>query len=175
MWVWSLGWEDPLKKGMATYSSILAWGSPWTDEQRLWSIRSQKSQTCEHAYTHAEILTSHFLLVPWELKMKCVLKRLVNHKWHKSELSQTPGMTTYEGGGSHYWGLLASALLLDSHRVLLTLGNMIFRKSKNNHVIILSPLWYSGSFIHFLIYSFIYWIHQTYIEHLLWTRHCVKH
>ena len=24
-WVWSLGWEDPLEKGMATHSSILAW------------------------------------------------------------------------------------------------------------------------------------------------------
>ena len=24
-WVWSLGWEDPLKKGKATHSSILAW------------------------------------------------------------------------------------------------------------------------------------------------------
>ena len=24
-WVQSLGWEDPLKKGMATHSSILAW------------------------------------------------------------------------------------------------------------------------------------------------------
>ena len=24
-WVWSLGWEDPLAKGMATHSSILAW------------------------------------------------------------------------------------------------------------------------------------------------------
>ena len=24
-WVWSLGHEDPLEKGMATYSSILAW------------------------------------------------------------------------------------------------------------------------------------------------------
>ena len=30
-WVWSLGWEDPLKKGKATHSSILAWKlySPW--------------------------------------------------------------------------------------------------------------------------------------------------
>ena len=28
-WVWSLGWEDPLKKGKATHSSILAWRSPW--------------------------------------------------------------------------------------------------------------------------------------------------
>ena len=28
----SLGWEDPLEKGMTIHSSILAWGSPWTDE-----------------------------------------------------------------------------------------------------------------------------------------------
>ena len=25
MWVWSLGWEDPLEEGMATLSNILAW------------------------------------------------------------------------------------------------------------------------------------------------------
>ena len=29
-WVLSLGWEDPLEKGKATHSSILAWGIPWT-------------------------------------------------------------------------------------------------------------------------------------------------
>ena len=29
-WVQSLGWEDPLEKGMATHSSILAWRVPWT-------------------------------------------------------------------------------------------------------------------------------------------------
>ena len=28
-WVRSLGWEDPLEKGKATYSSILAWRTPW--------------------------------------------------------------------------------------------------------------------------------------------------
>ena len=28
----SLGWEDPLEKGMATHSSILAWEIPWTEE-----------------------------------------------------------------------------------------------------------------------------------------------
>ena len=28
-WVRSLGWEDPLEKGKATYSSILAWRAPW--------------------------------------------------------------------------------------------------------------------------------------------------
>ena len=29
-WVWSLGWEDPLEKGKATHSSILAWRTLWT-------------------------------------------------------------------------------------------------------------------------------------------------
>ena len=28
----SLGREDPLEKGMATHSSILAWRIPWTEE-----------------------------------------------------------------------------------------------------------------------------------------------
>ena len=31
-WVRSLGWEDPLKKGIATHSSVLAWKTPWTEE-----------------------------------------------------------------------------------------------------------------------------------------------
>ena len=31
-WVLSLGWEDPVEKGMATHSSILAWRIPWTEE-----------------------------------------------------------------------------------------------------------------------------------------------
>ena len=30
IWVQSLGWEDPLEKGKATHSSILAWRIPWT-------------------------------------------------------------------------------------------------------------------------------------------------
>ena len=32
IWVQSLGWEDPLEKGMATYSSILACRIPWTEK-----------------------------------------------------------------------------------------------------------------------------------------------
>ena len=43
-WVQSLGWEDPLEKGMATHSSILAWRIPWTEEPgRLQSIGSQRA------------------------------------------------------------------------------------------------------------------------------------
>ena len=33
--VQSLGWEDPLEKGMATHSSILAWRIPWIEEAGL--------------------------------------------------------------------------------------------------------------------------------------------
>ena len=32
IWVWSLGWENPLGKGMVTHSSILTWRIPWTEE-----------------------------------------------------------------------------------------------------------------------------------------------
>ena len=32
MGVPSLGWEDPLEKGMTTHSSILAWGIPWIEK-----------------------------------------------------------------------------------------------------------------------------------------------
>ena len=38
-----LGWEDPLEKGMTTYSSMLAWRIPWTEEPgRLQSMGSQR-------------------------------------------------------------------------------------------------------------------------------------
>ena len=32
IWVQSLGWEDPLEKGMATRYRILAWRIPWPEE-----------------------------------------------------------------------------------------------------------------------------------------------
>ena len=42
-WVRSLGWKDPLEKGMTIHSSILAWRIPWTEEpggpQSMWSQR----------------------------------------------------------------------------------------------------------------------------------------
>ena len=43
--IWSLDREDPLEKGMATYSSILAWRILWTEEpgrlQSMWSQRAR--------------------------------------------------------------------------------------------------------------------------------------
>ena len=48
MWetgVQSLGWEDPLEKGMATHSSILACKIPWTEETGKLQTMVLQSQT----------------------------------------------------------------------------------------------------------------------------------
>ena len=47
-WVWSLGWEDPLEKGMATHSNTLAWRTPWTEEPS--GLQSMGSQRIRHGY-----------------------------------------------------------------------------------------------------------------------------
>ena len=44
--VQSLGWEDPLEKGMATHSSSLAWKIPWTEEPG--GLQSMGSQRVGH-------------------------------------------------------------------------------------------------------------------------------
>ena len=58
IWVWSLGWEDPLEEGMAAHSIILAWRFPWTEEPgKLQSIgRKESDVTEETAHIHAQPL-----------------------------------------------------------------------------------------------------------------------
>ena len=45
-WVLSLDWEDPLEKGIATYTSILAWRTTWTEEPG--GLQSMESQRVGH-------------------------------------------------------------------------------------------------------------------------------
>ena len=74
-WVQSLGWEDPLEKGKATHSSILAWRIPWTVHgvAKSWTWLSDfhvhciasKRNTCanthtyRHTHTHTHTHTHH--------------------------------------------------------------------------------------------------------------------
>ena len=52
-WVRSLGQKDPLKKEMATLSSILAWKIPWTEEPGgLQSMGSQRVDTTKRFHFH---------------------------------------------------------------------------------------------------------------------------
>ena len=53
--VWPLGQEDPLEKGIATHSSILAWRIPWTEEPG--GLQSMRSHTVGHNWvtnTHTQ-------------------------------------------------------------------------------------------------------------------------
>ena len=70
-WVWSLGWEDPLEKEMATHSSTLAWKILWKEEPgSLLSMGSQRVGqntliwTNLISRTHVPYLTR----LLWELK-----------------------------------------------------------------------------------------------------------
>ena len=63
-WVWSLGQEDPLEKGMVTHSSILTWRIPWTEEPgKLQSIELKivghgwATNTHIHTHTHTHTHT----------------------------------------------------------------------------------------------------------------------
>ena len=56
-WVQSMGQEDPLEKGMATHSNILAWSISWTEEPgqlRPWGYRvgHDLATTQQHIHTH---------------------------------------------------------------------------------------------------------------------------
>ena len=55
--VQSLSQEDPLEKGMATHSSILAWRIPWTEEP-------SQLQSTESAKSLARLSDKHWPLAP---------------------------------------------------------------------------------------------------------------
>ena len=52
--IWSLGWEDPLEKEMATHSSILAWKIPWTEEPGGLQSTGLESQTQLSNWAHKQ-------------------------------------------------------------------------------------------------------------------------
>ena len=69
MWVWSLGLEDPLEKGMEMHSSILAWRIPWTEAPgRAHGVA--KSRTRLKNSTHSIMELDAIILVSWMLCFK---------------------------------------------------------------------------------------------------------
>ena len=69
-WLQSVGWEDPLEKGMATHSSVPAWKIPWTEDPgRLQSMGSQRVR-------HDWVAATHSLFTSWatrEALIQCVV------------------------------------------------------------------------------------------------------
>ena len=58
-WVWCLGWEDPLEKGIATHSSVLAWRTPWT-------VQSMGSESDITEQPSLNLKERNFPLMLWE-------------------------------------------------------------------------------------------------------------
>ena len=60
-WVWSLGWKDPLEKGMATHSSILAWrilmdrGTSWAT---VHEVAKSQTRLTKHSIVYLHDLAS---------------------------------------------------------------------------------------------------------------------
>ena len=117
-WVWSLGREDPLEKGMAIHSSILAWKIPWTVEPG--GLQSMELQRIRHdwennTYTHAHV---HFCLSVWAtLRIHDNLHKMIdlfiwcsnNTTWSAASMSAVSfPLTLHEHLWQHWASLFTS-------------------------------------------------------------------
>ena len=73
-WVWSLDWEDPLEKEMATHSSILAWRIPWIEEPG--GPQSIGSQRVRHDWSDlgCRFSITCWIIMEWTWKFSIFLK-----------------------------------------------------------------------------------------------------
>ena len=80
MWgsqVQSLGWEDPLEKGKATHSSILAWRIPWREEPGGLQTRDLKESDTSEQLNTVTVLCDYD-------KMCCICDlKIVRNKYRK--------------------------------------------------------------------------------------------
>ena len=96
-WVQSLGWEDPLKKGMATHCSILAGRILWTEEPS--GLQSLGLQRVRHAWSN------------WALAHMWMYMERVWNDGHRTNLNSFPHFLHGEGG-QHEKGWSQGALSL---------------------------------------------------------------
>ena len=95
--VQSLHWEDPLEKGMAIHSSILAWRIPWTEEPG--GLQSMGSQRVGHSWA-----TDTYKYLPLKLALYYTVFREPNRgmKDRDTAMMDTNGRTTSQP----LWGKL---------------------------------------------------------------------
>ena len=92
MWVWSLGQEDPLEKGLAIHSSILAWRIPRTGELKsmgLQRVRHHLVTKQQHIYIY---IYMRFLSQP-----NFPMKRVTLASWIQLSHSQDSSPTNVRG------------------------------------------------------------------------------
>ena len=66
-WGWSLGWEDPLEKGTATHSTILAWRIPWIEEPDRLTVHGVAKSRTPVSNFHCSFSTNNLRIKATEL------------------------------------------------------------------------------------------------------------
>ena len=78
-WVRFLGWGNPLEKGMATHSNILAWRIPWTEEPgevQSMGLQSRKQLSDLHRHT----IYCYCIKCIWFYTLTLNIKKVVNYQ-----------------------------------------------------------------------------------------------
>ena len=89
-WIWTLGPEDPLEKGMATHSRVLAWKIPSTEEPG--GLQSMGLQRVRHDWATN---------VPWSMPLRSYLQFIWRDGWpHPSFLGK---LSSRRGAGIKIW------------------------------------------------------------------------
>ena len=81
-WVWSLGQEDPLEKGMATHASILAWRIPWAEEPG--GLQSIGLQRVRHDWITNIYIQTYLDTLKWtwaKLHLASISSYLIRKPW----------------------------------------------------------------------------------------------
>ena len=147
--VWSLGWEDPLEKGMATHSSILAWRIPWTlqymgsqrvghnwatftgkrkiagTENRLWfsEVGYERDSCLQRAQGGFFAMQYHYTAPEWL-------------KWNSTEWSVHEGMEQLELSYTVHWSVgwcyQVEKLKMNRHTLKSSISNPRFADSPAN-------------------------------------------
>ena len=79
-WFHSLGWEDPLKEGMASHSSILAWRIPM--DRGAWRAAIQGAAKGQTALSAAQHMHLSALMILFSYSKKFSVKFLGQREWN---------------------------------------------------------------------------------------------
>ena len=104
----SLGWDDPLEKEVAPYSSILAWRIPWTEEPGR--LQSMGSQRVGHGWAHitSSVLISEDISPHAEDHRQVFTQVLHMHSYYSSQPATCEAVSPRSRWGYCGWAELST-------------------------------------------------------------------
>ena len=130
-WFWSLGQENPLEKGMAIHSSILAGRIPWTEEPG--GLQSMGEQRVRHNWViNTFTFSLHMQLLNWQIATELLNKLLKKNSYWTSQSPSIRGwkwLSAYEKDSNKYSLSFSKAMLTLHHNIVQRhLDHLIFHR-----------------------------------------------